>query len=86
MGSYRPGSFTSVLGKVMEKILLESISKQMKDKKVIRSTQHRFTKGKSRLTNLIAFYSEVTSFVDDGRTVCVVYLDFSRQADKVQVG
>lgn len=44
MGSYRPVSFTSVLGKVMKKIL-ESISKQMKDKKVIRSTQHRFTKG-----------------------------------------
>lgn len=34
---------------------MESISKDMKDKKVIRSSQHRFTKGKSCLTNLIAF-------------------------------
>lgn len=84
MGSYKPASFTSVLGKVMEKILLESISKHMKDKKVIGSSQHRFRKGKSCLTKLIAFYSEVTSFVDDGRTVHVVYLDLSRQADKVQ--
>lgn len=54
-GSYRLISFTLVIGKVMETILLESISKDMKDKKMIRSSQHRFTKGKSCLTNLIAF-------------------------------
>lgn len=64
----------------MEKIILESISEHMKDKKVIRSSQYRFTKEK--LANLIAFYSEVTSFVDDWRTVHVVYLYFSRQTSR----
>lgn len=81
MGSYRPVRFTSILGKVMGKILLESISKHMKDKNVTRSSQHIFTKE----IYLIAFCSEVTSFVDDKGTVHVVYLDFSRQTDKVQV-
>lgn len=44
----------SVFGKVIEKILPETISKHFKDKEVI-SNQHRFSKGKSCLTNLIIF-------------------------------
>lgn len=54
----------------------------MKDKEV--HSQHRFTKGKSRLTNFTGFYREVTSLVVNGKTVHVVYLDF-RQNGKVQV-
>jgi len=34
----------------------EVISKQVEENKVVRSSQHRFTKEKSCLTNLIAFY------------------------------
>lgn len=56
----------------MEKIILESISEHMKDKKVIRNSQYRFTKEK--LANLIAFYSEVTSFVDDWSPCCLPLL------------
>ena len=42
---------------------------------MIRSDQQSFTKGKSRLTDLIAFYNEVTSLVGEGRAVDVVYLN-----------
>jgi len=59
------------------------IIKQVEEKKVIRSSQHGFTKGKSRLANLIAFYDGMTGWVDEGGAVDVVYLDFSKAFDTV---
>lgn len=40
-------------------------------------------KEKSCLTNLIAFYNEVTSLVDEERKVAVVSLDFSKDFDTI---
>ena len=44
----------------MEQLILEVIIKQVEEKKAIRSSQHGFTKAKSCLTNLIAFYYGMT--------------------------
>jgi len=65
----------------MEQLILEVIIKQVEEKKVIRSSQHGFTKGKSCLTNPIAFYDDMTGWVDEGRAVDAVYLDFSKAFD-----
>jgi len=71
-GNYRPVSLTSIPGKVMEQFILEVIIKQVEEKKVVRSSQHGFIKGKSCLTNLIAFYDAMSDWVDEGRAVDVV--------------
>jgi len=67
---------------VREPVILDVISKKVKEK-VIRSSQHGFTKGKSCLTNLVAFYDVMTSCIDEERAVNAVHLDFSRAFDTV---
>ncbi|CAM5155373.1 unnamed protein product [Natator depressus] len=67
----------------MEQVLKESILKHLEERKVIRNTQHGFTKGKSCLTNLVAFYDEITGSVDEGKAVDVLFLDFSKAFDTV---
>jgi len=82
-GNYRLASLFCTPGKVMEQLILDVTSKQVQEKKVIRSSQHGFTKGKSCLTSLIAFYDGMTGWVHEGRAVDVVYLDFSKAFDTV---
>ncbi|KAK4816259.1 hypothetical protein QYF61_013893 [Mycteria americana] len=82
-GNYRPVSLTSIPGKVMEQLNLETISRHIKHKKIIRCGQHGFTKGKSCLTNSINFYGEMTGLVDEWRTVYIVNLGFSKASNTV---
>ncbi|CAM4491321.1 unnamed protein product [Caretta caretta] len=67
----------------MEQVLRESILKHLEERKVIRNSQHGFTKGKSCLINLIAFYEKITGSVDEGKAVDVLFLDFSKAFDTV---
>ncbi|KAK4810585.1 hypothetical protein QYF61_007322 [Mycteria americana] len=82
-GNYRPVSLTSVPRKIMEKIILGTTERHLKNNAIIRHSQHGFTKGKSCLTNLISFYDKVTRLVDEGKAVDVVFLDFSKAFDTV---
>lgn len=76
--NYRLVSLTLISVKVMEQLNLETFSSPMKEKEVIRSSQHGFIKGKSYLTSLINFYDEMTGLVVEGRRVDIPFLDHSK--------
>ena len=82
-GNYRPVSLTSVVGKILESIIKEGITSYIEEKKILRSVQHGFRKGKSCQTNLLDFYDRVSKELDKGNNVDIIYLDFKKAFDKV---
>jgi hypothetical protein len=84
-GNYRPISLTCISCKIMESIIKDDIVNHLRKNKVIASSQHGFTKGRSCATNLLEFMEVVTKAADSGKSVDVVYLDFAKAFDKVPI-
>lgn len=78
-------SFTSVTKKVMEWPILVVISEHVEGKRLIRNSEHGFTKGKFRFINLIAF-NGMTAWVSEGTAVGGVCHDISQASDSFLSG
>ena len=84
-GNYQPVSLTCVLCKTMEMIICDAIIEHLKEYDLIRRSQHGFMRGRSTLTNLLMYLEELTKLIDEGHSLDLVYLDFSKAFDKVPI-
>lgn len=82
-GNYRPVSLTSSVCKVLERIIRCQIVKHLELNNLILSSQHGFQTNRSCQTNLIEFLDEITKRIDEGESVDICYLDFSKAFDKI---
>ena len=65
--NYRPVSLTSVVLKVLERIIRDAIAEHYSNYKMLSANQHGFVRRRSCLTNLICFMDEITKKLDRGR-------------------
>ncbi|KAJ7410316.1 hypothetical protein WISP_109141 [Willisornis vidua] len=82
MGNYGLVSLTFMPSKIMEQILLETVLRHMENKEMI-DGQHDFRKGNMCLSNLAAFYGEVTVVVNEGRATDAICVDLYKAFDTV---
>ena len=68
---------------MLESIIKDQVQKFLDVNKLINSSQHGFTKGKSCLTNFIEFYDRIFEWHDKGDSLDIIYLDFNKAMDKV---
>ena len=81
--NYRPVSLTSIVVKLLERIIRDRICGFLQAQGYFNPGQHGFLKGRSCLTNLLAFFDQVTQLLDEGKEVDVCYLDFQKAFDSV---
>ena len=82
-GNYRPVSLTCIPCKLQEACIKDAIMEHLLDAALIKDSQHGFMSRRSCTTNLLQFLERVTTEVDMGRSMDVIYLDFSKAFDKV---
>ena len=80
--NYRPVSLTSVICKLLERVIKDHLVDFLVKNKLINPSQHGFLKARSCLTNMLCFLEDVTKWVDEGSPVDIIYLDFKKACDK----
>ena len=82
-GNYRPISLTSVICKVMERIVRDEMMSHLSRNGLISSEQHGFVRRRSCLTNLLETIDLATEALNRGFLAVLVFLDFAKAFDKL---
>ena len=63
LGNYRPVSLTAVVGKVLQTLIKDQMRNHLNKYKLIKGSQHGFTKGSSCLANILEFHEAVSDWM-----------------------
>jgi hypothetical protein len=81
--NYRPVSLTSIVCKTMERIVAKKITNHFDANNQFTPHQHGFLKGKSCTTNMLEYVDILSSSIEQGIVIDVLYTDFSKAFDTV---
>ena len=82
-GNYRPVSLTSVVSKIMESIVRDSVVQHLMENDLITDHQHGFVPGRDCITQLLVCIEEWTRRLEQNRAFDVIYTDFAKAFDSV---
>ena len=83
VSNYRPVSLTSVVCKIMEKLVRSRILNRMKSQNLFTKRQYGFISGRSTSLQLLEVLDKWTEALDNGHYVDCIYMDFQKAFDKV---
>ena len=84
--NYRPVALTSLLVKVFEKVVRRHLVAFLEETQQFNPSQHGFRGGRSCLSQLLEHFDRITRLMEEGKTVDIIYLDFAKAFDKVDIG
>ena len=82
-GNYRPVSLTSIICKVFERFIKDTIFKHLIDNNLLSDDQFGFCSGRSCTTQLLSTIYDWFSELDNNVPVDAIYLDFRKAFDAV---
>jgi len=82
-GNYRPVSLTSIVCKLLEKIIRDKLLEHMRKNDQISEYQFGFLPGRSTTIQLLNVMEDWTRTLDEGGQIDAVYMDFMKAFDKV---
>ena len=83
--NYRPVALTSHLIKIFEKVVRGHLVYFIESNDLMNPNQHGFRAGHSCLSQLLQHHDTITKILEEGWNVDVVYLDFAKAFDKVDL-
>nr|CAH8862562.1 unnamed protein product [Trichobilharzia regenti] len=81
--NYRPINITSVVSRVMEKIVKKQIVQYLLSNDLISPFQYGFLNRRSCITCQLDYFDHITECVDKGRSAATLFLDVRKAFDKV---
>lgn len=82
-GNYRPIALTSILCKIMEKIIFKYLYNYMLEHILLSKNQSGFQPRDSTVNQLLEIYNTIISNLDQGKDVRFIFCDISKAFDKV---
>ena len=84
--NYRPVALTSLLVKTFEKVIRKQLVNFFDEHDLLNDSQHGFRRTRSCLSQLLAHFDHITRLLELGNCIDIVYLDFTKAFDKVDIG